>query len=122
MIWLALLNAVYGAFLVPLRIGATHLPVALLLASAGNYGVGLAGGRVLRRPAGAAIPGLLWLVVAFLLGTSRREGDLVIPGDWVGVAFLVVGAVASAVAFGRAPGRAGPRRENGASPHAPSGR
>lgn len=111
MVWLSVLNAVYGAFLVPLRWGTVPVPVCLLSASLGNFALGRAGGRVLGRRTGAAVPGVLWLAVALTLGSSRREGDLVVPGDWVGVAFLAVGAVAAAAAFGRV--RATPRGPNG---------
>jgi hypothetical protein len=101
-LWLAVLNAVFGAFLVPLRVGTTVLPVALLFASIGNYALGSAGGRVLGRRLGAAGPALVWLVLSLTFGSRRREGDLIIPSGWVGVSFLVVGAVASAVAYGLA--------------------
>lgn len=96
---LALLLAVWGAFLVPLRIGTVPLPVAVLVALVGNAALGWWGGRLLGRP-GAAGPGLVWLAVALSLGSQRREGDLVVPGSAMGLVFLLVGAVTSAVAFG----------------------
>ncbi|MEX2289976.1 MAG: hypothetical protein WD794_06575 [Mycobacteriales bacterium] len=102
---LTLLFALWGAFLVPLRVGGVPLPVSWLLAAVGNGAVGWAGGRLLGRP-GAALPGLLWLAVALTLGSQRAEGDLIVPGTLPGVVFLLVGAVASAVAYGLA----GPRR------------
>jgi hypothetical protein len=95
---------VWGSFLVPLRVGATLLPVSWLVAAVGNGLLGWAGGRLLGR-SGAAGVGLLWLAVALTLGTRRAEGDLVIPGTTAGLVFLLVGAVASAVAFGAVPGR-----------------
>lgn len=96
---LTLLLAVWGAFLVPLRLWGVPLPVSWLLAAVGNGAVGWAGGRLLGPP-GAAFPGLLWLAVALTLGSQRAEGDLIVPGTLPGVGFLVVGAIASAVAFG----------------------
>jgi hypothetical protein len=60
---------------------------------------------VLRRRAGAALPGLLWIVVALQLGSKRTEGDLVVPGDLRGVAFLLAGALAAALVVGATPVR-----------------
>lgn len=96
---LAVLLALWGAFLVPLRFGATPLPVSWFIALGGNLALGVAGGRLLGRP-GALVPGLLWLAIALTLGTKRGEGDLVVPGTTMGLVFLLVGAVAAAVAYG----------------------
>lgn len=99
---LALLLAVWGAFLVPLRIGTVPVPVSWVIAVAGNGLLGWVGGRLLGR-AGAAGPGVVWLAVALAFGTKRAEGDLVVPGTAVGLVFLVAGAIASAVAYGAVP-------------------
>ena len=99
---LAVLLAVWGSFLVPLRVGSVPLPVSWLIAGVGHGVLGWAGGRLLGR-LGALGPGLLWLVVAFTLGSSRSEGDLIVPGTVVGLVFLLVGGVASTVAYVAAP-------------------
>ena len=99
---LALLLAVWGAFLVPLRIGTVPVPVSWVIAVVGNGLLGWVGGRLLGR-LGAAGPGIVWLVVALTFGTQRAEGDLVVPGTTTGLVFLVSGAVASAVAYGAVP-------------------
>jgi len=96
---LAVLLAVWGAFLVPLRVGGTAVPVSWAVAVVGNGLLGWYGGQLLGR-AGAAGPGLLWLAVALTLGSKRGEGDLVVPGSTIGLVFLLVGAVTSAVAYG----------------------
>ena len=106
---LAVLLAVWGAFLVPLRIGGTAVPVCWAVAVVGNGLLGWYGGQLLGR-LGAAGPGVLWLVVALTLGSKRGEGDLIVPGSTTGLVFLLVGAVASAVAYGAT------------SPGAPTGR
>ena len=82
------------------------LPVAAALAVVGNLVVGGAGARVLGRPVGAAVPGVLWLVVALALGTGTAAGDLVVPDTARGVAFLVAGAGAAAAAVALAGARA----------------
>ena len=99
---LSLLLAVWGAFLVPLRYGTVVLPVSWAIALTGNLCLGWAGARLLGR-SGAIGPGLIWLATALTLGSRRSEGDLIVPGTWTGLVFLMVGAVASAVAFGAAP-------------------
>ena len=99
MLLLTLLLALWGAFLVPFRVGGTLVPVSVLLAGVGNLVVGRAGGRLAGTP-GALVPGLLWLAVAVLLSSRRAEGDLVVPGSAVGMLFLLTGALGSAVAYG----------------------
>jgi hypothetical protein len=83
---------------VPLRVGTVRLPVSLLVAGLGNVLLGRAGGRLLGTP-GVLVPGLLWLGLAFLLGTQRAEGDLVVPGDAVGTLFLAVGTLGFVAAY-----------------------
>ena len=102
---LTLLLAVWGAFLVPLRIGGTLAPLCWVIAVVGNTLLGRAGGRLLGR-SGALGTGLLWLAIAFTLGSTRREGDLIVPGTTVGLGFLLLGAVGSAVAYAVAGKRA----------------
>jgi hypothetical protein len=104
--------AVWEAFLVAARPFGVALPLAAALALVGNVAVGLAGARVLRRPLGAAVPGLVWLAVALTLGSKTAEGDVVVPSSFRGTAFLLVGTAAAAVPVGLAAGRRG----NGATP------
>lgn len=101
--------AVWGAFLVPFRIGGTVVPVCWLIAGLGNAAVGWAGGR-LAGHRGAAFPGLVWLLVAFTLGSKRAEGDLVVTGTTVGTVFLLLGAVSSAGTYGIVLARSAPSR------------
>ena len=96
--------ALWGAFLVPFRIGGALVPVSWMIAVAGNIAVGAAGGRLAGK-LGAAIPALVWLGLAFTLGARRPEGDLVVQGTVVGFGFLVAGALTSAVMYGLAAGR-----------------
>src|SRR5262249_41136003 len=47
----------------------------------------------------ALLPAIGWLIVIFAAGTKRSEGDLLITGNnWVGIATIVLGAVAWGVA------------------------
>lgn len=100
---LAVELAVWGAFLVPLRAFGVPLPAGPLVALVGNAGLGIAGTRVLGRRAGGLLPFLLWLVVALALGTRRAEGDVVVPGGAMGLAFLACGAVSGVAVLGVGP-------------------
>ncbi len=106
---LSVLLAVWGAFLVPLRIGGVLAPVCWVVALVGNVALGAAGGRLLGRP-GSVVASLLWLAVAFTLGSRRSEGDLVVTGSATGLVFLLLGAVGGAVAYGVAATRLPPQR------------
>lgn len=91
--------AVWGAFFVPLRIGGVPVPVGLLLALT-NAPLCWAGAEVLGRRAGGVVPMLLWGVVAVMLATQRREGDLVVTNSLLGLGFLLLGLLAAALAVG----------------------
>ena len=107
---LALLLALWGAFLVPFRVGGLPVPVSVVVAVVGNLVLCRAGARVLGRRSGAAVPALLWLTVAVLLSSQRREGDLVVPASVTSLAFLLLGALAAAVAVGLGPSSRPPLR------------
>ena len=98
---LTVLLALWGAFLVPFRVGGTLVPVSLVIALVGNAVVGRAAAR-LAGSQGALATGVLWLGVAFVLSSRRAEGDVVVPGSAVGTGFLLAGALGSAVAYGAA--------------------
>lgn len=113
---------IWGAFLVPLRLPGGVEGLSVAIAVVGNLGAGLLGGIGTGTRLGAGLPGLAWLVVAVLAGVSRPEGDLVVPGGLpadpgvgtVGMAFLLLGAVAAAIAVGIGPGpRSGFGRRSG---------
>ena len=103
---LAVLLAVWGTFLVPFRLAGFLVPVSCALALVGNALLGRAGGRLLGR-AGAAGPGVLWLAVVLLLSAPRSEGDILLPNTLVGLLFLAVGSLTSALVFGTTAGRGG---------------
>lgn len=106
---LTVLLALWGAFLVPFRVGGTLVPVSVVLAVVGNVVVGRAAAR-LAGSSGALATGVLWTGLALVLSSRRAEGDVVVPGSAVGMAFLLAGALASAVAYGAAVLRPAPDR------------
>jgi hypothetical protein len=98
---LTVLLALWGAFLVPFRVGGTLVPVSILIAVVGNVLVGRAAAR-LAGSSGPLLTGVLWVGLTLVLSSRRAEGDVVVPGSSVGMAFLAAGALASAVAYGAA--------------------
>ena len=102
---LTVLLTLWGAFLVPFRVGGVLVPLSWVVAAVGNVGVALLGSR-LAGSLGAAVPGLLWLGLVATLLPRKTEGDLVLPGTYVALGYLLVGAVASAIAYGYASARA----------------
>jgi hypothetical protein len=93
--------AVAEAFLTAARPWGHPAPVAALLAALANPVLGYAGGRVLRRTAGAVLPGVLWLLTITVLGAQRPEGDGIVPATTRGYALIAVGAVAAVVGVAR---------------------
>ena len=101
---LGLALGVVGAFLVPLRVGTVMVPVSPVLAVVGNIAVGILGARAAGSRVGAVVPGAGWLIAVLTLGSSRPEGDVILPGGGaegaVALAFILLGAVAAAVGVG----------------------
>ena len=99
--------AAVESFLVPLHVGRWPLPVSVLAAIVGNVVLARSIVRFTGERRVALLPPVLWLVVVLVLSAPRPEGDLVVPGTLVGLAFLFGGAAAGA--FGAAstvvPGR-----------------
>ncbi len=107
---LALLCAVWAAFLVPLRVAGVAVPVAVAIAVGMNVVLGTAGARLYGR-LGAALPGGIWFAVVAALQSRTAEGDLVVTGSLTGLALLLLGTVAAVVPVAMAV--PGPRRTAG---------
>jgi hypothetical protein len=102
---LALEAAVWESFLVAARPFGHPLPLAAVVALAANVVLCLAGARVLGRPLGSALVGLVWLLVVFLLGLTGPGGDKVVLQTGRGVSFLLLGVLGAALATGIADAR-----------------
>lgn len=99
---LAVLCALWGAFLVPLRVLGVPVPAAVVLACAANVALGTAGARLYGR-LGAALPGVVWFAVVAVLQGRRPEGDLVVVGSLTGLSLLLLGSVCAVVPVALAP-------------------
>lgn len=94
--------ALLEVFYTPLRIGTVLLPVSVAAAFVLNIVLPklmLAATRVRWSP---VIPAALWLLVVVGLSIGRPEGDVVLPGNGVGLALLFGGAAAGAFGVARA--------------------
>ncbi len=97
--WGGVMLAFVGAFLTPFRIGAALVPVAIVLAVAGNwllvwFAYEVTGHRFL-----ALLPGLAWLAMSFVFADRTTEGDLVLAqSNWVATVYLFAGSATIAVA------------------------
>jgi len=103
---LAFVSAIWEAFLVPLSYhwtsgGHAHfvrLPVALVLAVAGNAALVWFTRAVTGKPLAALAPFAAWIVPMVVAAGRTREGDLVVTGNnWVGLLTLFAGALTFAV-------------------------
>lgn len=90
---LSFVLAVIGSFFSPSLLG-------VLIAVAGNLAVGVGGAWALESRYVPAVTGLVWTAVVLRLGGTGPGGDVVVQGSGDGVAFLVSGVLAVAVAVG----------------------
>jgi hypothetical protein len=71
------------------------VPIAVVLAVASNIVIPWLSSGLTTAAFGAAPPVVLWIVTAFLLSTSRPEGDVLLPGgtnvQWVSYGVLFGG-------------------------------
>lgn len=95
----AVLLAVLECFYVNLRIGTTPVPIFQIVAVVGNLLLPVAMVRLTGIRGTAAIPGILWIVVALILATRGPGGDVVVPGNWQGVFLLLAGAAAAVISI-----------------------
>ena len=113
-VWLAVVEV----FWLPFRLGGLLVPLSVLAAVAGNVLLVRAAWRTTGSRLAAALPALVWLVVAVAAMSRRPEGDLVlVSGGAAGVvnlSFLLLGVVAAAFSVGRTLGSV--RREANPAP------
>jgi hypothetical protein len=99
--WLALVEV----FWLPLRIGGVLVPLSILVAVAGNLLLPAIALRVSGSRLVAALPLVMWGLVAGGAMFRRPEGDLVFVAagalGTLNLVFLMAGVLAAAVAVGR---------------------
>ena len=106
-VWLGAAGAFVQA--ITFDVAGVALPVGLVATLTVTAAVLLAGARVMRGRAGAAVPALGWLVAVLVLSSQRPEGDLVLPANGGSYAFLLLGTVVVGAVVGFSGSRAGRR-------------
>jgi hypothetical protein len=92
-VWGAVLFALYGAFLTPLRLGGVLVPFSIVLAVVTNYLLLRFTYYTTEHQWLALIPGVVWVGLTFVASASTGEGDIVLSGaNWVGSVYLLAGA------------------------------
>jgi hypothetical protein len=74
-----ILSAIIAVLLTPLYWGTFLSPLAIVVAIAANIVLPLLARGLGMPPLGAALPYVLWLLTVIVLGSSRPEGDVLLP-------------------------------------------
>ncbi|RBY85324.1 hypothetical protein [Blastococcus sp. TF02A-26] len=98
--WFALVEVLW----LPLRIGGFPVPLSIPVAMAVNLLLVTWTHRLTGSRVAAVLPALVWLVVVVPASQQRSEGDVLLIGDWRGLAFLLLGVLGASLAVGRVVG------------------
>ena len=98
----AVLAGIFTVLLTPLYWGSVIIPACIVLAVAANVGLPLLVRQLGAPPLATAVPFVMWLVTVLVLGVSRPEGDVLLPGgngaqSWVTYGMFVAGALAGGI-------------------------
>lgn len=52
--------------------------------------------RVTAQPRMCPVPSAIWVIVALLFSSSGPAGDVIVPGNWQGKTFLLLGMLGAA--------------------------
>jgi hypothetical protein len=97
--WGGVLAALYGGYLTPFRVGASLVPLSLLIAVGGNALLIWFAYRVTRHKFLGLLPGLVWVGLSFLASGRTTEGDLILTQrNWVSMAYLLAGSATVGIA------------------------
>jgi hypothetical protein len=96
----AALSALIEAFLVPLYAGTVIVPVAVVLALAGNLVFPRLARALVPRMLATVAPVLAWLAVMFVFLAGRPEGDIAFPGSPTGAVWVFYGTLFGGVVAG----------------------
>ena len=98
----AALAGIISVLLTPLYWGSTLVPLAVLLAAISNVVLPVLALALGRSGLAAALPFGAWLITVIVLGITRPEGDVLLPGGkggqlWVTYGMVLAGGVAGAL-------------------------
>jgi hypothetical protein len=86
--------AMLEVFLVPMRIGTTPFPLAIVLAVVVNVLAPALMHWATEIPMTSFVPAVVWFLVVGPGTVTGPGGDVLIPGTWQGVTFLLAGVAA----------------------------
>jgi hypothetical protein len=95
--WFALVEVLR----LPLRVAGVPVPLSIPAAVAGNLLLVTLTHRFTGSRVAAVLPAVVWLVVVVPASQQRPEGDLVLTGGGLSLAFLLLGVLGASVAVGR---------------------
>lgn len=93
----ALLLSVLECFYVNARAGTTPVPLVQILTPLINAALPWLMSRATAQPRLCPVPSVIWVIVALLFSSSGPAGDVVVPGNWQGQIFLLLGMLGAAV-------------------------
>ncbi|HVX45707.1 MAG TPA: hypothetical protein VHC49_17585 [Mycobacteriales bacterium] len=94
---LALLLSVLECFYVNARAGTTPVPLVQILTPLVNAALPWAMSRLTGQPRVCPAPAVVWVIVALVFASSGPAGDVVVPGNWQGQVFLLLGMLGAAL-------------------------
>ncbi|WP_091090255.1 hypothetical protein [Micromonospora nigra] len=91
------LSAVLELLLAPARVGGQLIGAAVLVAIGVNVALSWFAHEAVGRRWAVALPALPWFVIMITAADRTAEGDILLAGNWVGLAVVVAGATTFAV-------------------------
>ncbi|NLU76948.1 hypothetical protein HCA58_00775 [Micromonospora sp. HNM0581] len=90
-------TAVLELLLAPLRVGGNLIGVTVLVAVAANVALSWFAVETVGRRWAVVLPALPWVAIMVIAAGRTSEGDILLVGNWVGLALVVGGAMTFAV-------------------------
>jgi hypothetical protein len=89
----AALAAIIEVLLTPLYLGSVLFPITVLLAIATNIALPMLARELVDSTLSAAVPVIVWFLVAIVLGFLPAHGSVLLPGGGAGQTFASLGTV-----------------------------
>ena len=96
----AALVALVAVLLTPFYIGSALIPIAVVVAIAGNIAVALIARSLTSSTWVASLPLVVWIAAVIVLSLPRPEGDVLLPGGKTGQTAVSYGVVLAGVLTG----------------------
>lgn len=94
---IALLLAILECFYVNARSGTTVVPLVQILTPLLNAALPWVMARASGTPRLCPVPVGIWVIVALVFASSGPAGDVIVPGNWQGQSFLILGMLGAVI-------------------------